>query len=897
MKLADVEQRLQQIDLDAGQDLIYELLDAYGTPQASITKLRTGTYNKSDNEDEVLWKRNLFDIYMPDADNDQLLVTLDRARTSTDIGKLKPRFYIARNDEHLTAADNRTGQTLDISLAELDRHAAFFMPWTGAEKTRTETSTYIDTKVAKQMAKLYDEIIATNPDLPDTEQGRSDLNIFFSRLLFCFFAEDTGVFSEDGIFTDALSQLTASDGSDTAAFFDDLFEVLDTPEDDRKDVASHFDAFGYVNGSLFSDRIEAPTFSRKARNIVVDCGTLDWTAINPDIFGSMIQAVTAGEDRANLGMHYTSIENILKVLNPLFLDDLEERFDAADTVKKLEGLLDHLGEIRVFDPACGSGNFLIIAYKRLRSLEHRILQRLGEIDSSKAALFADSRISLEHFYGIEIDDFAHDIAKLSLWFAKHQMNQEFDDLFGIERPLIPLTETGAIHCANATRTDWTEICPAGDKTYICGNPPYLGSSLLEDTHKTDFAHYFDGQNYSKELDYISLWFLKAADWLHGEAGAAFVSTNSICQGQHVALLWPPILDVGVEINFAHTSFLWSNNATGNAGVTCVVVGLSRTPSLRRKLMSTENVRQVANINPYLVESGDNTIVVKNRKALHGFTDITNGNKPADGGHLSVEPHELSEFGAAAIEFIRPFVGAAELINAKSRFCLWIPDEFLLEAERIDIVRDRLRRVRDFRLASKKESTRKRAAKPHQFDQIRYTESDCIAVPRHSSERRLYIPMGFYPSGTVLSDAVSALYNIEPWLFGLLHSSMHMAWVRTVGGRMKSDYRYSNTLCYNTYPFPNLEEADRSALTDSALAILAARERWPDRSLANLYDPDKMPANLRAAHEANDALVDSLYRKKPFESDADRMELLLALYRDLVAEADKQEAGKSKKKGG
>lgn len=897
MKLDQIEDRLAQVDLAAGQDLIYELLSAFGTPQSSITKLRSGTYNKSGDGDTVLWKKKVWDTYSSSADNDQLLLLLDRAQADTGISKLKPRFYIARNQTRIAAVDNRLGQSLDIDLTELKRHAAFFMPWAGAEKVRSETASYVDTKVAQQMAKLYDEIIATNPDVPATGDGRRDLNVFFSRLLFCFFAEDTGVFP-DGMFTDAVNNLTATDGSDTASFLDQLFVILDTAYEKRIGVPSHFEPFGYVNGSLFSGRINAPVFSRKARNIVVDCGTLDWSSINPDIFGSMIQAVTAGADRSNLGMHYTSVENILKVLNPLLLDDLEERFDSAeDSVPRLEALLGHLSEIKVFDPACGSGNFLIVAYKRLRTLEHRILQRLVDLQGGEAPLFAESRIWLKNFYGIEIDDFAHDIAKLSLWFAKHQMNIVYDELFGIERPLIPLTESGAIVRANATRTDWTALCEPDATTYVCGNPPYLGSSLLDDSQKADFAKYFDGQKYSRELDYVSLWFLKGADYVEGSsARLGFVSTNSICQGQHVALLWPSILERGIEIAFAHTSFLWSNSAVGGAGVTCIVVGLcTDTPAMRR-LFSGADVRRVSNINPYLAASEDNTVIVKVRKPLSDVPAMTNGSKPTDNGNLLLDRRTRDELvlsDAGAKPYLRPFVGASELIDGVNRYCLLIADDEAAQAREVSEIRRRLEAVRAFRLQSKDAGTRRDAERPQRYGRMRHLDAPCIAVPRVTSERRDYIPIGLFPSGTVLSDRVFAIYEARPWLFALLHSSMHVVWVAAVCGRMRTDYNYSNTLGYNTFAFPGLNDASRAQLSDRAMGILAARERWPDRSLAELYDPDKMPANLRFAHEANDAYVDGLYRSKPFGSDADRMELLLALYRDLVAEQDET---KSKKKG-
>ena len=895
VKLEEVQIRLESLDISAGQDLIFDLLATYGIPQASITRLRSGSYNRSGDENSVLWKKRVWDTYDADASEERLLSLLDRAQANADISALKPRFFIARSDSRIAAVDNRTGETLDAPLTDLARHAAFFVPWAGAEQTRTETVSYVDIKVAQQMAKLYDEIIATNPDLPTTEESRRSLNLFFSRLLFCFFAEDTGVFP-DGLFTQVVTKLTATDGTDTAPFLDQLFTVLDTPEGERSGLPSHFERFGYVNGSLFTDRIEAPIFSRKARSIVVDCGTLDWTSINPDIFGSMIQAVAAGEDRTVLGMHYTSVENILKVLNPLFLDDLEERYVAAqDSVRKLNELLDHLGEIKVFDPACGSGNFLIVAYKRLRALEHRILQRLAELDSGKAALFADSRISLENFYGIEIDDFAHDIAKLSLWFAKHQMNQEYDDLFGIERPLIPLTETGAIVRANAARIEWQAVCGATRSTFICGNPPYLGSKNHKAAHKTDFATYFGEAKFPKNLDYISLWLLKSADYvMASQSQAALVSTNSVCQGQHVGLLWPLVFERGAEINFAHTSFEWSNNASGGAGITCIVLGLAASDDRAKRLFDGGSVRSVPNINPYLVASDDNTIVSSRRTPLAPVPPATLGSMAKDGNSLSLSGNErdalLAEAPEAAL-FVKSYLGSKEVINALPRFCLWIDDDDFDKAMAIPAVRRRLEAVADFRAKSKDRDASKFVDRPHRFVQRAYADSNCIAIPGVSSDRRQYIPMGWFPSGTVLSYSAFSVYDADAWLLAVVQSAMHMTWVRTVGGKMRNDYRYSNTLCYNTFPLPKIGDADRDSLASSALGLLAARERWPDRSLAELYDPDKMPANVREAHEANDALVDSLYRKKPFDSDADRMELLLAMYRDLVAEAD---AKKSKK---
>ena len=481
------------------------------------------------------------------------------------------------------------------------------------------------------------------------------------------------------------------------------------------------------------------------------------------------------------------------------------------------------------------------------------------------------------------------------------MNQEYEELFGHLEPLIPLKETGAIVCDNATRADWNEVCEARAKTYICGNPPYLGSKQLDDSHQSDFDAYFDGQKYPKEMDYISLWFLKAADWIGDVGEAAFVSTNSVTQGQHVAMLWPKIFEKSSAISFAYTSFLWGNNAVGNAGVTCVVIGLCPKDSNRTRLLfSEDSVREVAHINPYLVPSEDNTTVGKASQPLAIRPKMTFGSKAIDGGHLVLNADEREQLLAApevSPTVVRPFIGAKELLRAEQRYCLWLDADSAESAMKNPLVEARVDRVETFRLSSSNRQTIAAAETPHALAVITHQDLPCIAVPRHSSERRSFVPMGFYPAGTVISDANFAVYGASPWLLALLQSSMHMTWVRSVGGRMKSDYRYSNTLCYNTFPFPEIGDQTRAEMEVQGLSLLAARERWPDRSLAELYDPDKMPANLREAHEANDALVDSLYRTKPFGSDTDRMEMLLAMYRDLVAEADAVKSKKSTKKGG
>ena len=571
MDLREIEERVAAIEPRPGLEYLGDLLLAYGLPRTSVSRLMSGTYDKAETADERLWKDKVYFRYTEGPD-EALYECIDAARGDERVIKYRPRFLIVKNEQRLLARDQKTAATLDIEVGELASHATFFGPWAGFEKTQLENLNYADRKAAEKMAKLYDEVIRHNS--LETEADLHDLNVFFSRLLFCFFAEDTGVFEKDS-FTNALGSFTRETGEDTHGFLDQLFEVLNTESAERGGLAEHLRGFGYVNGNLFERRCPAPRFSAKARAVILECGTLDWSQINPDIFGSMIQAVVHPGQRAGLGMHYTSVENIMKVIRPLFLDDLDDAFEVAETVKKLDALLVRIAAIQVFDPACGSGNFLVIAYKELRRLEHRILQRTTELEPHRAALFTDSRIRLDNFYGIEIDDFAHEIAILSLWLAKHQMNVEFEELFGAEIPLIPLREAANVVCGNAARIDWSDVCDAsaGRETYLCGNPPYQGARLQSTVQKTDLG-IVAGAAASKDLDYVSAWFLKGASYVTAAGGASlgFVATNSTCQGQHVSLLWPPIYDAGADIDFAVQPFRWTNHAKGGAGVTCVVIG-------------------------------------------------------------------------------------------------------------------------------------------------------------------------------------------------------------------------------------------------------------------------------------------------------------------------------------
>lgn len=567
----------------------------------------------------------------------------------------------------------------------------------------------------------------------------------------------------------------------------------------------------------------------------------------------MIQAVVQPGQREGLGMHYTSVENIMKVIRPLFLDAVHERFDQAATVRNLQRLLDEICEIKVFDPACGSGNFLVIAYKELRKLEHRILQRIAELDPTSVGMFKLSGIKLENFYGIEIDDFAHEVAILSLWLAKHQMNVEFHDLFGVEISLIPLRDTGNIVCGNAARMDWTEVCAPDAHTFVCGNPPYQYGTRRSPEQSEDVLVALEDPDASRYLDYVAIWIYKGARYV-ADSGATvgFVTTNSICQGKQVGLIWPRVTALGVEIPFAHDSFKWSNNARGGAGVTCVVLGLAPSSDSPKRLYTAGAVMTLPRLNPYLVAREMDEIVYEADRPVSPRPEMQFGSMARDGQHFQLTPHEREELLAVSPEaskFVLPFIGSKEFIDGSERYCLWIDDSDVAEARAIPAIADRVDRVAAFRSASKAKSTRELAAAAHRFAQISYSKSPCIVVPRHSSERREYVPIGFLAAGSVASDAVLAIYDATAWLFGLLTSRMHMTWLRIVGGKLETSYRYSKTLVYNTFPFPDALEDRVTDLEQAALSVLAERERHSGQTLKQLYEASAMPGGSLSCCQA------------------------------------------------
>jgi len=882
MNTTQIEKNLKEIIGSFNKEsFVYDLLMAYGISKTSITRLRKGDSNMSKLDGEVLYKKK---VLFKEVDTDKLLTTIDDLTNTGEELRHNPRFVIVTDYTTLLAKDVRTSLTLDIPILEIDKHFHFFLPWAGQEKYQSKNENHADRRASEEMAKLYDILVHENPNI--YADGGHNLNIFLSRILFCFFAEDTGIFDEDSIFTNTLAQHTKKDGSDVNLFLDRLFRKLRTEFD--KEAPAYLTSFPYVNGGLFKDSIISPKFSSKARKIILDCGELNWSEINPDIFGSMIQAVVNPAYRSGLGMHYTSVPNIMKVIEPLFLNELKEEFEKSKgNSAKVRKLIYRLSKIKCFDPACGSGNFLIISYKELRKLEIEILQHLYEIEKQISIVFTE--IKLSQFYGIELDDFAHEMAILSLWLAEHQMNKIFvDELhdFGRAKPILPLKEAGHITQGNATRIDWKMVCPVdeNEEIYILGNPPYLGSFLQNKEQKEDLKIVSTGFKSYKDLDYIACWFIKSAIYSQNtKVSFAFVTTNSICQGEQVSLLWPFILSKELEIFFAYQSFKWSNNAKANAGVYCTIIGIKAKNNEKKKIFTDNLYASVDNINPYLT-SGSSVILSKRSKPLSEIPVMSYGSKIVDNGHLifsTEEKNELLQLYPDAEILFKKLAGSAEFIRNLDRWCLFVDESVLDFANSIPPIRHRFDLVSQFREKSTEVSTREMAKFPHKFYYSVHSDSNSIIIPRTSSERRQYIPMGFLDGNTIVSDAASVVFNAELWIFGILTSKIHMTWVRAVGGRLKTDYRYSSQLCYNTFPFPPISNKQKQQINLHVFEILDERAKYSEKTLAQLYDPDKMPSGLKEAHHQLDLAIERCYRLKPFENDVERLEYLFKMYEGMT----------------
>jgi hypothetical protein len=898
MNITQIESNIQSLIVNFNEEsFIYDFLIAFGTPNATIKKLQIGSLNLSKKEDEVLWKKKL---YFARIASNSLHSFIDSVRKDETINKQQPRFIIVINDKSLVAYDTKTADSLDCELQDLPKHFSFFLPLAGMEKAQHQVENPADVKASEKMAKLYDEIRKDNQF--DTEEEVHGLNVFLSRLLFCFFAEDTGIF-ESSQFTHSISNHTQTDGSDLDTYLDRVFEIMNIPKETRGGIPQFLNDFPYVNGGLFKDFHKAPQFTRRSRQVILECGELSWSEINPDIFGSMIQAVITPEHRGGMGMHYTSVPNIMKVIEPLFLNELYEAFDdSKGNIKKLNELLKRLWNIKIFDPACGSGNFLIISYKELRKLEMLIFQEIDKVTGTYTNQFTG--ITLNNFFGIELDDFAHEVAILSLWLAEHQMNVEFTKQFGRSQPSLPLKQTGNIVHGNACRLDWELVCPKNenDEIYILGNPPYIGARNMNDSQKEDIIktlHKVDGQN---NLDYISCWFVKGAEYIKNTNNSfAFVTTNSICQGSQVPVLWSYLFSLNIEVSFAYKSFKWSNSAKENAGVVVTIIGLKVSNKKVKYFFKDSIILEVDNISPYLFPG--NPILVSNRNtSLSKLPKMVFGSMPNDEGNLIYDYEEYNSLiteNPYLVKYFKKFIGSSEFIRGSERYCLWLDEENLDEILEINEFKNRILNVQQIRGNSKREATRKLSSFPHKFAEIRHKQGNSIIIPSVSSERRDYIPIGFLDDSSVISNLALAIYVDSSWIFSLLNSKIHMIWTRTIGGYLGTSIRYSISVCYNTFPFPTISTNQKTELENCAFKILEEREKHSEKTLAQLYDPDKMPEGLREAHRQNDLAVERCYRLKPFESDEERLEYLFKLYEQMIAKEKEQgtlfESTKKKRK--
>ena len=833
---------------------------------------------------------------------------LEQLKTNPQIVKASPKIIAVSDGKSILAYDLREKDTYENQLERLPSDFAFFYPLMDVERVHYVEESPADIKAAEKLAKLHDELRSYN-DFRSNDDLH-DLNIFISRLLFCFFAEDTGIF-EENLFTSSIQRFTKEDGSDLSQYLDETFNVMDISLR-RMEIPSIVKQFPYVNGGLFSKRIHIPKMGAKARRIIIECGELDWKDINPDIFGSMIQAVVNPEERANQGMHYTSVPNIMKVINPLFLDELRSEYnklnefyeqklqmknigalsqkqfyeDLKSVKKKGDTLLKRMSKMKFFDPACGSGNFLIITYKCLRFLEMDILALQRKCTPEGEILFVDnSVISLSQFYGIELLDFPHEVAMLSLWLAEHQMNTKLNEDFGVNTKALPLKNITQIVCGNACRIDWNIVCPhdKDDEVFIFGNPPYLGSRRQDEAQKKDMEFVFE-KDYG-ELDYIACWFMVGAQYIKGtRAKYAFVSTNSICQGLQVALLWKRVLKDGLIINFAYKSFKWSNNAKYNAGVTCVIVGLaSENIVSKRLLFDIEQCKEVKNISPLLMDGPTFFVESATMPICKWLPQMNFGNMPADGGKLILSDEEkkvLIEKEPRAEKFIKPLIGAEDFINGKRRWCIWLYKED--EKEYLSIP-GFVKRINELRVIREESSRPQLSSIPHLFAQITQPMGmSFIIIPRVSSENRDYIPMGYLDQNNIAGDSCMVIGSNDISLFGFLTSHIHMIWVKTVGGKLETRYRYSAQLCYNTFPFPKISYEKKKEIEEAAENVLITREYYPDKTLADLYDPDMMPQDLREAHAKLDDIVESCYPGYPFTSDEARLECLFKLYEKMTS---------------
>ena len=926
MNAVEIEEAVSDLVLQPfdREEFPFQFLEAFGNKDTTLKRLRKGSSNRTDVEGAVLQRSNIHILVTEPGETEAGLKAL---QASPKTVQQKAKFILATDGIDIQAIDLNSDMPLSCTYQDLPTHFGFLLPLAGITTVSEIKNNPIDIKATGRLDKLYVALLQDerNKDWAQ-EKNRERFNHFMAQLIFCFFAEDTGIFEGDDLFTLTVEKMSHGNPDLTQEIITTIFAAmnLDPRKGERKDVRPYANKFPYVNGGLFGgpddgSKVEVPVFNKMARTYLIRAGELDWTAINPDIFGSMIQAVADDDERGELGMHYTSVPNILKVLNPLFLDSLNADLEKAGNNKQQLGKLKkRIARIRVFDPACGSGNFLVIAYKKMREIEYKANQAAGW-ETEKSV------IPLTNFRGIELKSFAAEIARLALIIAEYQC----DELYMGQREalalFLPLEKTNWITCENALRVDWLKICPPtgetkvsiklteddlfktpkeqseidfeneGGETYICGNPPYKGTKNQTPSEKSDVRLVFSSKTkIYKSLDYVACWVMRAVEYSKSTyTESAFVTTNSICQGGQVPILWPLVFAENLEIGFAHTSFTWSNLATHNAGVTVIVIGLRPISKSSKVLFQPENKtestsRVVENINAYLIPA-KNIIVNKKSVPQSGLAEMTLGNAPYEGGNLLLSKSELMKLELTEEQrkkFIRRVYGSSEFIKGLERYCIWIDSTNLVEAKSIIPIAERIERARKMRLESKDKATNAMATRAHQFREMNYGSKSTLIIPIRSSENRDYLPVGLLSSDCRVTNLAYANYDAPLWNMSIIASRLHLMWIASVCGRMKTDYSYSNKMGWNTFPVPILTTKNKADLTNAAENILLAREAHFPASISDLYKPrtekhEGMPENLRIAHEENDRILEEVYIGRRFKNDTERLEKLFEMYTEMT----------------
>ena len=798
-----------------------------------------------------------------------------------------PRYVLVSDFARFRLFDLDTNTQYEFTLSELPRRIKLFAFIAGYTPQTIREQDPVNVKAAETLGRLHDA-------LKTAGYTGHPLEALLVRLLFCLFADDTGIFELQS-FRDFIEQRTGVDGADLGGRLAELFQVLNTdPARRQRNLDPQLAAFPYVNGAVFAEPLPIAQFDSAMRQTLLDCCALDWAAISPAIFGAMFQSVMDAKARRNLGAHYTSEANILKLIKPLFLDDLWAEFDRVkENRARLLEFHQRLRQLTFFDPACGCGNFLVITYRELRLLELAVLRAAHGSGQKVLDIHTMIKVNVDQFYGIEIEEFPAQIAQVALWLVDHQMNQQVAAEFGMYFARVPLVTTPTIHCGNALTTDWHAVLPAERCSYVFGNPPFVGAMVMTDSQRLDMAQVFHDLKGYGVLDLVSGWYWLAAKYMKGHSlQAAFVSTSSITQGEQVGLLWAPLMQrFGLCIAFAHRTFRWTNEAPGMAAVHCVIIGFTGAGSNSRRLFSYDDPggepheSAAANINAYLVDAPD--VFLPNRGTpISRVPTMRYGSMPRDDGRLLLTAEERRKVLAVEPElagFIRSFLGAHELLNSGERYCLWLVGAQPGQIARSSFLRERLREVREFRSASKAVSTRRFADTPGLFCQIAQPAGEYVLVPRHSSENRRFIPMAFLDQQNIVADSCLSVEAATAYHFGILSSTMHNAWVRYTCGRLKSDFRYSKDIVYNNFPWPDSPtDRQRAAIEAAARAVLDARAQFPQSSLADLYDPLTMPPTLVAAHQALDAAVDAAYGRRNFRNDAERVAFLFEHYQAITS---------------